>query len=290
MASKSFYTLEEAAKRLGWSADKVNRTAEEGKLTRVSHEGQPKFRVEEVEILAMKGDSGGSSAGGFGLLDDSGGGAIGLADSGPGMKSPASGGAGSKAPASLLDDSVLGLADSTPKGAKAQGAGIDLSDQTGVSALSGRRKGGDGVEIGLETVGSGSGLLELTRESEETALGAELLDQVYSNESDSPQVSADVFGAVAADASLGQMTPSGSTGMVAVETVDGAWSGVGTGVLIAAFAGIVVCGLIAVSVAMGAGSAVASAFSGNILAWAGSLAGITAVFGLVGFFVGRATE
>jgi hypothetical protein len=78
--------------------------------------------------------------------------------------------------------------------------------------------------------------------------------------------------------------------MVAAETVDGAWSGVGTGVLIAAFAGIIVCALIAVSVSMGAGSAVASAFSGNILAWAGSLAGITAVFGLVGFFVGRATE
>jgi hypothetical protein len=63
-----------------------------------------------------------------------------------------------------------------------------------------------------------------------------------------------------------------------------------TGVLVAAFAGIVVSGLIAVSAAMGAGSAVANAFSGNILAWAGSLAGITAVFGLVGFFVGKASE
>jgi hypothetical protein len=61
-------------------------------------------------------------------------------------------------------------------------------------------------------------------------------------------------------------------------------------VLVAAFAGIVVSGLIAVSAAMGAGSAVANAFSGNILAWAGSLAGITAVFGLVGFFVGKASE
>jgi len=290
MATKSFYTLEEAAKRLGWSAEKVNRNAEMGKLQRVQHEGQAKFRVEEIELLAMKGDSSGSSAGGFGLLEDSGAGPINLADSGAGMKGAPAGGSKSKPPSSLLEDSVLGLADSTPKGAKPPAGGIDLSDQTGVSALSGRSKGGDGVEIGLETVGSGSGLLDLTRESEETALGAELLDQVYSSDGESPQVSADVFGAVAADVSLGQMTPSGSTGMVAVETVDGAWSGVGTGVLVAAFAGIVVCGLITVSVAMGAGSAVASAFSGNILAWAGSLAGITAVFGLVGFFVGRATE
>lgn len=276
MASKSFYTLEETAKRLGWSTDQVTAAVSKGQLNSVQHEGQPKFRVEEVELLAMSGPGG--SAAGIGLLDDAG--PIGLADSGAGMKAPP------KSGSSLLEDSVLGLADSTPKGRKA----IDLSDQTGVSAFGGRSKGGDGVEIGLETVGSGSGLLDLTRESEETALGAELLDQVYSSDGDSPQANADLLGIVAADATLGQSAPIGSTGMVAAETVDGAWSGVGTGVLIAAFAGIVVCALIAVSVSMGAGSAVASAFSGNILAWAGSLAGITAVFGLVGFFVGRATE
>ena len=291
MATKSFYTLEETAKRLGWDVAKVNQTADSGKLTRVQHEGQAKFRVEEVEILAMKGDSGGSGAG-FGLLDDSaaGAGTIGLADSGPGMSSPSSKGGSSSKPSSLLDDSVLGLADSTPKGTKSMGGGIDLNDQTGISALSGRGKGDDGVEIGLETVGSGSGLLDLTRESEETALGAELIEQVYSGEGESAPGRSGLFDAVASDPTIGSSAPIGSTGMVAAEAYDGAWSGVGTGVLVAAFAGIVVSGLIAVSVAMGAGSAVANAFSGNILAWAGSLAGITAVFGLVGFFVGKASE
>ncbi len=291
MATKSFYTLEETAKRLGWTVAEVNQTADSGKLTRVQHEGQAKFRVEEVEILAMKGDSGGSGAG-FGLLDDSaaGAGTIGLADSGPGMSSPSSKGGSSSKPSSLLDDSVLGLADSTPKGTKSMGGGIDLNDQTGISALSGRGKGDDGVEIGLETVGSGSGLLDLTRESEETALGAELIEQVYSGEGESAPGRSGLFDAVASDPTIGSSAPIGSTGMVAAEAYDGAWSGVGTGVLVAAFAGIVVSGLIAVSAAMGAGSAVANAFSGNILAWAGSLAGITAVFGLVGFFVGKASE
>jgi hypothetical protein len=207
------------------------------------------------------------------------------------MSSPASskGGSSSK-PSSLLDDSVLGLADSTPKGTKGMGGGIDLNDQTGISALSGRGKGEDGVEIGLETVGSGSGLLDLTRESEETALGAELIEQVYSGEGESAPGRSGLFDAVTSDPTIGSSAPIGSTGMVAAEAYDGAWSGVGTGVLVAAFAGIVVSGLIAVSAAMGAGSAVANAFSGNILAWAGSLAGITAVFGLVGFFVGKASE
>jgi hypothetical protein len=215
------------------------------------------------------------------MMDDSG--PIGLADSAADMKGPSS---APPSPSKLLEDSMLGLADSTPRGKKA----IDLSEQTGVSALGGRGKGGDGVEIGLETVGSGSGLLDITRESEETALGAELFEAVYANEGDSGAAGADILNLGPANVSLGQQASAGSSGVIAVETVDGAWSGVGTGVLVAAFAGIVVCGLIAVSVSMGAGSAVASAFSGNILAWAGSLAGITAVFGLVGFFIGRATE
>jgi hypothetical protein len=53
---------------------------------------------------------------------------------------------------------------------------------------------------------------------------------------------------------------------------------------------LVVAGLIGFSVVFGAGSGIAASFSGNILAWGGSLAGIAAVFGLVGFFVGRASE
>jgi hypothetical protein len=41
---------------------------------------------------------------------------------------------------------------------------------------------------------------------------------------------------------------------------------------------------------MGAGSTIAASLSGNILAWAGALAGVTAVGGIVGFFIGRASE
>ncbi len=285
MATKSFYTLEEAAKRLGKSTDQVNAIANTGKLTRVSHEGQNKFRVEQVEILAMSAANPHSDE--IRLSGDSHAGVIGLADSTSGS-APSVGGPGRKSPAhhGAPEDSVLGLADSTPSGAK---AAYDSSEQTGISALSGRGRGGDAVEIGLETVGSGSGLLDLTRESEETALGAELIDQVYSSGDASPG-SSGLFESVTREANLGSSAPVGTAGMVLAEPYDGSWSGAGAGVLIAAFAGIVVAGLIAVSVILGGGSAVAASFSGNIMAWAGSLAGITAIFGLVGFFVGRASE
>ena len=169
--AKSFYTLEETAAKLKKTAAEVNAIADTGRLQRVMHEGQQKFRVEQVDLLAsVMGDSGAPR------LDDSQG-PIGLADS--------AGGSAINAPpppsarrGAANEDSVLGLADTSV--GRTPGL-IDSSERTGVSAVGGRNSG-DAVEIGLETVGSGSGLLDLTRESEETALGAELIDQVYSSE------------------------------------------------------------------------------------------------------------
>jgi len=74
------------------------------------------------------------------------------------------------------------------------------------------------------------------------------------------------------------------------EAYDGGWSGLTVGVMIAGMAAMVVVALVALGAATGGGSSVGSIFTGNLMAWAGGLAGITAVFGLVGFFVGRASE
>ncbi len=279
MASKSFYTLDEAAKRLGKTASEINAMADKGLLQRVNHEGQIKFRVEQVEVLASDDDA-------IDLNDDMG--PIGLADSGsaapiPAAPAPKKGGV---TPPSD-DDSVLGLA-GTGSVLSMSGLG-DSGERTGVSALSARGSGADNVEIGLETVGSGSGLLDLTRDSDETALGAELMDQVYSNDAGGSQAGQSGIFAAAAMETTESAAPI-ATGMVAAEPYDGAWSGAGLGMMLAALAGLVVAALIIVSVTLGSGSAVATNFTGNLIMWAGSLAGIVAVFGLLGFFIGRATE
>lgn len=277
--AKSFYTLEETAAKLKKTAAEVNAIADTGRLQRVMHEGQQKFRVEQVDLLAsVMGDSGAPR------LDDSQG-PIGLADS--------AGGSAINAPpppsarrGAANEDSVLGLADTSV--GRTPGL-IDSSERTGVSAVGGRNSG-DAVEIGLETVGSGSGLLDLTRESEETALGAELIDQVYSSETgDAGAGASGLFEAVNTAPGFGA-APAPTTGMAIAEAYDGAWSGVGVGLMIAAFVGLIVSALIVLSSALSGSSGIASSFSGNVLAWGGSLAGIAAVFGLVGFFVGRASE
>jgi hypothetical protein len=277
--AKSFYTLEETAAKLRKTAAEVNAIVDTGRLQRVMHEGQPKFRVEQVDLLAnVMGDGGAprldDSQGPIGLADSSGGSAI-------GAPPPVAGRRGSN------EDSVLGLADTSVGGRPP--SLIDSAERTGVSAL-GNRGGGDAVEIGHETVGSGSGLLDLTRESEETALGAELIDQVYSSEGGEAAGGASgLFEAVSSSPGYGA-APMAATGMVVTEAYDGAWSGVGVGLMVAALIGLVVAGLIAVGIVFGAGSGIASSFSGNLFVWGGSLAGIAAVCGVVGFVVGRASE
>jgi hypothetical protein len=276
MAGKSFLTIEEAAQRLGKSTSEVNALADKGLLQRVMHEGVAKFRVEQVDLLAKADDS---SAGEFKMLDESGA-PIGLADSGGGSAiAPAKGAAKSASP---LDDSVLGLADS----------GGMSPEKTGISALTGKTRAGDAVEIGMETVGSGSGLLDLTRESEETALGAELMEQAFSNEDAGASAvgASGLFDATGSDAGGAGSSPVVGAGMMVPEAYDGGWSGLTVGVMIAGMAAMVVVALVALGAATGGGSSVGSIFTGNLMAWAGGLAGITAVFGLVGFFVGRASE
>ena len=274
--AKSFYTLEEAAAKLKKSQAEVNSIADTGRLQRVMHEGQQKFRVEQVDLLASFSDSGPR-------LDDSQG-PIGLADSAGGT---AFGDANSRRGGASSEDSGLGLADTNA--GRGTPSLIDSAERTGVSAL-GNRGGGDAVEIGLETVGSGSGLLDLTRESEETALGAELIDQVYSSEGgDAGAGASGLFDAVNATPGYGA-APVPTTGMMVAEAYDGAWSAATIGLMIAAAIGLIVMLLIAFSMAFGAGSGIAASFAGNLLAWAGSLAGLAAVFGLVGFFVGKASD
>ena len=270
MAGKAFLTIEESAARLKKTTAEVSTLADKGLLQRVMHEGQTKFRIEQVEMLA--GDDRGP-----GSHDP-----IGLADShaASGTHVPITSAKG-KSPATPLDDSVLGFADSR------------ANERTGVSAVSARSKGGDAVEIGLETVGSGSGLLDLTRESEETALGAELMEQAFKDDgSDSVGGATGLFSAAdMSNSSNANAAPEPMGFMVAQESYDGSWSGVGIGLTVAAAIGLVVVALIIVSSAVGGSSALAASLSGDSqLIWIGVLAGVTAIFGVVGFFIGRATE
>lgn len=276
MAGKMFYSADEAAQKLGKSVNDVLEMAKRGEIQEFRDRDKVMFKAEQINLLA--GDEG------------EGGGDIPLA-----------------LEDSRLDDSAIDLADSTggrgAKGGAKKPAAPDSSDETGISAFEASRFGQDKTqlmggsgELSLETVGSGSGLLDLTRENDDSLSGAALIEDAFQSEEDvqMPANASGLFEA-AGGADSGGNAVLGSGAAVAmmpmvVETYEGSWSGLGVGLMIGAFASLVCVMIIALVMSTGAVPALATTFSSNLIVWGGGLLGVTLICGLVGFFIGRATE
>jgi hypothetical protein len=203
--AKQYYNLSEAAAALKMSEDQVRSLVRDGQLREYRDAGKVHYRVEDVERLAAKE---GSSI--IDLAMESSG-EVTLADSkdltalGRGADTDVS---GSGAPtADMLADSGADIAlagssilDFKEEAAKAKedtrvtGMGVSVFDdddlQLDVDPMAETRitqatTGDVGIGGGGGGVGSGSGLLDLTRESDDTSLGAELLDVISPTDSGS---------------------------------------------------------------------------------------------------------
>jgi len=294
---KLFYTLEEAAQKLGKSTDEVLAMARSGQLQEFRDKDKLMFKVESIDLLAggeeeirlddLKLSDSSAGAGGSSMnLMDTGGPALG--GTGAGMS-----GSGAKSGGGASD---IGLAD-TGEGAAKGGKPASAFDSMGSVAGSSVRPG-QGERLNIETVGSGSGILDLTRESDDTTLGAEILDQAFQSD-DAPEPLPNASGLfdrgdVESSGNLvGAGATAGITPMalgVVVEEYDGAWSGVGVAGMVAALVGLICMGLV-VLIAIGGGtSPLARMVSESWMYWTGGFALVTAVLMAIGFFVGKATE
>jgi excisionase family DNA binding protein len=168
--AKMFYTTDEAAQKLGISGDQLKSLVSESKLREFRDGAKVMFKVDQVDKLASDRKSGTSSgsrsasATGIGLADSG----IGLADShAPDTISLAD---STSSPTAKDDTVVTGAGQQVFKPGEVKAA--DTGAQTHIeSAID--------DQLSLDGVGSGSGLLDLTRESDDTSLGAELLDEIY---------------------------------------------------------------------------------------------------------------
>jgi hypothetical protein len=303
--AKMFYTLEEVAEKLGKTEDQVKEMAKSGQIQEFRDRDKLMFKVEQIDLLAggdddddlidddLKinlDDSGGASGSGIPLADtDSGGSGIGLTDTSAGK---------AKTPASDQSDSREGTGISvfdTDHGEESDRAGsasgsADLdTEQTQL---------GDDIaedELGLESVGSGSGLLDLTKESEDTALGAELLEEVYSSDDSNIEMPAGASGLFEAtpESEGGEAetfhAPAGAMPTYAV-AYDGSGSGLGIGLLIGATIALICAAIIGVVGVMGPTPQLAIDMAQNLWIWVGGIAGVMLVLGAVGWFIGRASE
>jgi hypothetical protein len=336
--AKMFYTLDEVSSKLGRSEDEIKEMVRTGQIQEFRDRDKLMFKVEQIDLLAepetsgevhldlddpsgsgisLKDDSGlGLADSGFGLADsglglaDSGEG-IGLADSGAGVglgDQPKDAG-GDFGPSDSAEG--FGLADSGEGSAVSEGLGLaDSREGTGVSVFD-TDHGGEALEqtqsedfaddeLGLDSVGSGSGLLDLTRESDDTSLGAELLEEVYSSEEgiEIPAAASGLFEAAAAERPAEDMPApavggSGSPMPMLVEVYDGTGSGLGAGLLIGAVAALVCVAIVAIVGVSGATSVLATKIAStpnSVMIWTGGLLGVTIVIGLIGLFIGKASE
>jgi hypothetical protein len=308
--AKMFYSLEEAAKRLHKSEDEVRQMASSGQLQEFRDGQKLMFKVEQVDLLAPDdesaddilslepSESGGDSGFGLDLADDS-----------------AAGGAGFGGSLSLGDsgaDLGLDLGDE-PAGSpssKADSAGrsgisvfdVDDLEQADPSAVTQvNDQGGFGALLddsaAMETVGSGSGLMDLTREKDDTSLGAAgLLDDIYANDeaaSNETIGASGLFEATGASsdeplvaaAGMGAASVSGAT-LIAAEPYDGAGSGLVGGLALGTALALGMALVVSVMGILGSTSLV-NPLADQFMIVVGALAGVTLIFAVIGLVLGK---
>ena len=309
--AKMFYTIEEVCSKLERDEDQVRELVRTGQIQEFRDRDKLMFKVDQIDLLASGDEdtsdvhlelegSGGST--GVPIPDES---SIGLADSRVGLTDSREGTGLADASSSSSSSSGLGLAESREAislSDSREGTGVsvfdtDHGDETGTGD---KTASSDAIEeeLSLDAVGSGSGLLDLTRESDDTSLGAELLEEVYASEEnlEIPAHASGLFEAASAERPPKEALTSGAAPAgvpMVLEIYDGAGSGLGAGLLIGAIAALVCVAIVAIVGVGGATSVLATkiaATDSSIWMWAGGLAGMTIVLGLVGLFIGKASE
>ena len=278
--AKMFYNLEEAAAKLGKTEAEVRDMASLGQLTEFRDGDKLIFKVDQVDLVA--GDGGSEESGMIPLTDTSSGDtALGLdaSDTGLGMD--------------VGGDSGLGVADS---GANSGVSVFDADEVGGVDASADTLVTGDGGigDVSLESFGSGSGLMDLTRDSDDTGMATEgLLDELYSGDEGGPSgtaaAGADLFDGPASsggDMGFGQQAAPAGAAVVA-EPYDGKGSGLAGGLAIGAILSLLAGVAVVLMGMVGAPPVnIADTFSQNLLIPVAILAGVTLLAGGIGFFIG----
>lgn len=280
--AKMFYTIEEAAAKLKLSTEQVREMASSGKLQQFRDRDKLMFKREQVD--GMSGGEGDAN-------DES---SIPLVSSG--------------------DTDAISLTEEKPprKEDPRQATGVSVFDSNEVEHADPMAQTqvttpiADQEQLALESVGSGSGLLDLTRESDDTSLGAELLDEIYPGGSEgtgsakgaSVPGSSGVFdGAIALESGasgLENLQPSEAAQVSMVnmtpneEVYDPAGSGMSTGALLVATFILIVGLFLAFSAVGDVPSKITAAMAGaNLMVYAGIAIVVALIFAAAGFFIGK---
>lgn len=277
--AKLFYSIDEAAQKLGKSTDDVRDMARRGQITEFRDGDRLIFKKDQIDLLAGDDSEEGDLSGMIPLSDSAMGtgmgSGLGLADSSAGLGDTKQEGSSVKTGISIFDD---------------EQEQDDPSAQTQVTS-------GALDAASLDSFGgAASGMMDFTREEDSGGgLAADsMLGELYAGGSVAGAGAmagsgAGLFEGQAASGGLAAAPVGG--GVVLAEPYDGKGSGLAGGLAIAMV--LTVLGAVTVMLMGMIGSVpgfVRTTFDGNILIWVGIAAGVALVFGAVGFFVGGKTE
>jgi hypothetical protein len=319
MMAKMFYTLEEAQTALSKNEEEIKQFAREGRLREFRDGPRLMFKADQVEQLKSE-LGGGADHVDLGTSDS--GGLIGLVDTGSGPSgtgitmTEADTGQSSAAGMRMKDDTAL-AADLGLSGSMGgvPSPGRPASSGTGLSGTATGRQSGINVfgaedvervdpsaqtaitgaireQVNLEGVGSGSGLLDLTRESDDTSLGA-VLDEIAPSARLSPSDVSDVGGSGSGTGleNVGLSTPSraaaAAVGPVSIEAPDASAPAFGAAALCAAL--VILFGAYVLISAMVGTYPQATQWFAKQATWMAAVIGLGAalVFFIFGLLIGK---
>ena len=265
--AKMFYTLEEAASKLGKSTAEVQEMAEKGQLQEFRDRDRLMFKVDQVDLLA-------------GGNDDE---MIPLADDDLEPMSLASSGSGSAIEVeNPKEQTGISIFESE-----------DVADADPMAATQITNSPAAGFATG-DAGASGSGLLDMTREADDTSLGADLLEDVYGGETQAETAmggttpggsgeAAALFESTSAASDVSMAAAAAAPPMLVVEVIDGPGSGLAAGLGIGMILTLMLTLVVVLLAMTGGGAAILGMIGGNYMAVVGGLAGVTVIAAVLGF-------
>ncbi len=262
MADKIYYTEKETLQKLGITGEDLAGLVSEGKL-RTYPDGQNKmFKADAVNALASAGEGGEVE---LTPADDSTEDVVTLSEaeeitSSPGKADTVITSEG----ISIFDEEDLEVGHADPMAKTAIAPSVD-------------------DRISLEGVGSGSGLLDLTRESDDTSLGAEVLEHI------------DVESAVSSSAAMEglassqQMLPDTEPTFVEIADVSeiDAGSGAFSGLIVAGCLLMILMGAVVLAAMLGAVPPYLESLQKNWAIFIGVSVVVTAILAIIGYVLGK---
>lgn len=293
--AKQYYTMQEAMEALGMSEVELKQLVRDGQLREFRHGGQLHFKVDDINRLAGQSPNEASATGELTLMPSD--------DSIPGLSGTDLMPPSEKSAAGLSGSDILALADQEPEpgGPKKDdtvvtSVGISVFDDDDLeldadpmakTVLS----DAEGSALGGESTGSGSGLLDLTRESDDTSLGAELLDEIYSDEDESSVQMGDATRAglvqEAAEEEEIAMDQAAVVAPVAYREMEDASSPAFTALLILGTLAMALVGGVVAAIMRDAWPAYLNFVSANLVYFAGGAAAVAVIVSIVGVLMGK---